>query len=52
MSALRREGSNVIKLHGIAVSNYFSVAKLAFLEKGVPFEEVSVMPGDDPEVLS
>jgi glutathione S-transferase len=42
----------MIKLHGIGVSNYHNAAKLAFLEKGVPFEEVSVMPGNDPAVLA
>ena len=42
----------MIKLHGIAVSNYHNTAKLAFQEKGVPFEEVQTMPGDDPAVLA
>ena len=42
----------MIKLHGIGISNYHNTAKLAFLEKGVPFEEVSTMPGDDPAVLA
>jgi glutathione S-transferase len=30
----------MLKLHGFAVSNYYNKAKLALLEKGVPFEEV------------
>ena len=42
----------MIKLHGVGVSNYYNVAKLAFLEKGVPFEEVATMPGDDPAVVA
>jgi glutathione S-transferase len=42
----------MIKLHGIRISNYHNTAKLAFLEKGVPFEEVATMPGDDPAVLA
>lgn len=42
----------MIKLHGISISNYSNAAKLAFLEKGVPFEDVSTMPGDDPAVLA
>ena len=42
----------MIKLYGISISNYFSAAKVAFLEKGVPFEEVSIMPGDAPEVVA
>ena len=42
----------MIKLYGTPVSNYFSTAKLAFVEKGVPFEEVTVMPSQKPEVLA
>ena len=42
----------MIKLYGIRISNYASTAKVAFLEKGVPFEEVSVMPSSKPEVLA
>ncbi len=42
----------MMKLYGISISNYFSVAKAAFLEKGVPFEEVPTMPGDAPEVVA
>ncbi len=42
----------MIKLYGIPVSNYFSTAKAAFIEKGVPFEEVTVMPGEDPAVVA
>lgn len=42
----------MIKLYGTPISNYFSTAKLAFVEKGVPFEEVTVMPSQEPEVLA
>jgi glutathione S-transferase len=42
----------MIKLHGTTLSNYFSTAKLAFVEKNVPFEEVSIMPSQEPEVLA
>jgi glutathione S-transferase len=34
-----------LKLHGFAASNYFNIAKLALLEKGLPFEEVRVYTG-------
>lgn len=42
----------MIKLFGTSVSNYFSTAKAAFLEKDVPFEEVSIFPSQEPEVLA
>lgn len=42
----------MIKLYGVAISNYFSTAKTAFVEKGVAFDEVSVMPSDKPEVIA
>ncbi len=42
----------MIKLYGISLSNYFSTAKAAFVEKNVPFEEVSIMPSQEPEVLA
>lgn len=32
----------MLKLHGSPISNYHNKAKLALLEKGVPFEEVNV----------
>ncbi|MFT4560930.1 MAG: glutathione S-transferase [Gammaproteobacteria bacterium] len=31
----------MIKLHGIPVSNYYNMVKLAMLEKGIDFEEVA-----------
>lgn len=42
----------MIKLYGGAISNYFSAAKTALIEKAIDFEEVAVMPGDDPEVVA
>ncbi len=42
----------MIKLYGTALSNYFSTAKVAFVEKNVPFEEISIMPSQEPEVLA
>ena len=38
----------MLKLHGFPASNYHNVAKLALLEKGVPFEEVIVYTGAGP----
>ncbi len=32
----------MLSLHGFAVSNYFNMVKLALLEKGLPFEEITV----------
>ncbi len=40
-----------MKLHGLAVSNYYNIVKLALLEKHLRFEEVRVPPSDDPEFL-
>ena len=40
----------MLKLHGFSASNYYNVAKLALLEKGVPFEEVTVYTGAGPEL--
>lgn len=43
----------MIKLHGFPVSNYYNKVKLALLEKGLPFEEVTVMTkSSDPAVLA
>jgi glutathione S-transferase len=38
----------MLKLHGFSASNYYNVAKLALLEKGLPFEEVLVYSGAGP----
>ncbi|WIO73170.1 glutathione S-transferase family protein [Porticoccaceae bacterium LTM1] len=41
----------MLKLHGVAVSNYYSMVKLALLEKGIDFEEVRTPPSQEPEFL-
>jgi glutathione S-transferase len=38
----------MLKLLGFSASNYYNIAKLALLEKGVPFEEVTVYTGAGP----
>ena len=35
----------MMKLHGFSSSNYYNVPKLAFLEKGVKFEEIQSYTG-------
>ena len=42
----------MLKLYGFCVSNYYNMAKLALLEKGLPFEEVPFYPGTTPETLA
>lgn len=42
----------MIKIYGTTLSNYYSTAKAALVEKGLSFEEVSIMPSQDPEVLA
>ena len=42
----------MIKIYGTTLSNYYSTAKAALVEKGLAFEEVSIMPSPDPEVLA
>ncbi|MEM7466370.1 MAG: glutathione S-transferase family protein [Pseudomonadota bacterium] len=42
----------MIKLYGFPVSNYYNMAKLALLEKGVDFEEVAAMPSQETDFLS
>jgi glutathione S-transferase len=42
----------MIRLHGFPISNYYNKVKIALLEKGVPFEEVHVMPSQDDKVVS
>lgn len=39
----------MIKLHGFSSSNYYNVAKLALLEKGIEFEEVVSYTGVGPK---
>src|SRR5687768_8236594 len=41
-------GRSMLKLHGFSASNYYNIAKLALLEKGLPFEEVTVYTGAGP----
>lgn len=42
----------MIRLHGVTISNYYNTAKLALVEKDIPFEEVKVFPGREPAVLA
>jgi glutathione S-transferase len=42
----------MFKLYGFAVSNYYNMVKLALLEKGLPFEEVTFYPTQTPESLA
>lgn len=41
----------MIKLHGLALSSYYNIVKLALLEKGIDFDEVTVMPAKTAEVV-
>ena len=41
----------MIKLCGIAISNYYNKVKLALLEKGIPFEEEQVNTGSKDEAV-
>jgi glutathione S-transferase len=41
----------MIRLHGIAISNYYNKAKMALLEKGIPFEEVHAATGNASEEM-
>ncbi|WP_331693056.1 glutathione S-transferase [Pseudomonas sp. ZY71] len=42
----------MFKLYGFSVSNYYNMVKLALLEKGLPFEEVTFYPTSTPESLA
>ena len=42
----------MLKLHGFAVSNYFNMARMALLEKGAPFEVVTVFPSQEAAYLA
>ncbi len=42
----------MFKLYGFSVSNYYNMVKLALLEKGLPFEEVTFYPTPTPESLA
>ena len=39
----------MLKLHGFPSSNYYNVAKLALLEKGIEFEEILCFVGAGEE---
>lgn len=42
----------MLKLYGFSVSNYYNMIKLALLEKGLPFEEVTFYPAQTTESLA
>lgn len=42
----------MIKIYGIAASNYFSCVKTALLEKNIPFEEVTQFPNQETDFLT
>ena len=41
----------MLKLHGMALSNYYNTAKMALLEKGAEFEEVQAFPSQKDDYL-
>lgn len=41
----------MIRLHGFAISNYYNKAKMALLEKNIPFEEVHAATGNASEEM-
>lgn len=41
-----------IRLHGMTYSNYYNMVKAVMLEKGMGFEEVHVLPNQEPEFLT
>ena len=41
-----------MKLHGIIISNYYCVTKLALLEKGISFDEVQSQPSQEDDFLA
>jgi len=42
----------MFKLYGAPISNYYSIVKLAMLEKGLDFEEIYTMPSQAEEFLT
>ncbi len=42
----------MLKLHGISVSNYSNMVKQCLLEKGVEFEQLNAIPGQEAEFLA
>ncbi len=41
----------MIKLHGMTYSNYYNMVKAIMIEKGMEFEEVHVLPNQEPDFL-
>lgn len=41
----------IIKLYGMTYSNYYNMVKAVMIEKGMEFEEVHVLPNQEPEFL-
>ena len=41
----------MIKLHGVKGSNYYSLTKACFLEKAMPFEDVTAPPSQEEDYL-
>lgn len=41
----------MIKLYGLRMSNYYSLTKALFLEKGLEFEEIKSPPGQNEDTL-
>lgn len=44
-------GTMTIKLLGMTYSNYYNMVKAIMIEKGMDFEEVHVLPNQEPEFL-
>lgn len=42
----------MIKLYGFALSNYYNMVKMVLLEKGMEFEEVTVLPNQENDYLA
>lgn len=42
----------MIKLYGFALSNYYNMVKMVLLEKGMEFEEVTVLPNQEGDYLA
>jgi glutathione S-transferase len=42
----------MMKLHGVLLSNYYSIVKNALIEKNVSFEEAMSPPSQDPKYLA
>jgi glutathione S-transferase len=43
---------NMLKLYGFTISNYFNMAKMALIEKGIEFEFVDTQPAQDESYLA